>query len=76
MATVVGTIVIVFFVIIGGLMYVSTKYVQEKLDNAPSGCRYLGSARDLHQVEFYSCGPEKEIFVVAHGNTPNYKGNK
>ena len=76
MATVVGTIVIVFFAIIFGAMYVDTKYVQEKLDDAPPGCRYLGSARDLHQVEFYMCGPEKEIIMVAHGNTPNYKGKK
>lgn len=68
-------IVMIALAMFGGLMFQTVKYDNQLRKNAePLGCKYLGSPRDLHEVEFYSCGPNNEIITAFKGQPPKYKG--
>jgi hypothetical protein len=69
------TVVMVGLAVVGGLTFNTVKYTdQRRAISKPLGCTYLGHARDLYEVEFYSCGPNKEIIMASAGQQPKYKG--
>lgn len=66
--------IFLFFVGVIVLAYYTNTHYHNEANLRTPGCRYLGSPRELHQVEFYSCGPNNEIIMALTGQPPIYKG--
>lgn len=60
---------------VGFAIYNESQFETKLQNQTPSGCTFLGQARDLRKVAFYACGSDKEIIMAFSGNQPNYKGD-